>query len=183
MKKRIYIIAGVVLLAVIALLAVIILGEDDAPAAEVIVHEGGSTQSLSEDPAQPERPALSLNAHTEKGDVVEIDTTYCTLSFPFAYSDLIEEELVDKDGRTAIDFYAVLENERYPIYTVSFSGEGDIALGTLHLDGWDCEVRASIADEATELDGDNMISFRAAQETFNDVWNSLVANENFIPAQ
>jgi len=186
MKKKIYIIAGVALLAVIVLLAAILINNNDDPAAEVIVHEENGTQVLNETPAQSESaktPELRLNAHTEKGDIVEIDTTYCTLSFPFAYSDLVEEELVDNSERTAIDFYAVLGNERYPIYTVSFCAEGDIVLGTLQLDGWDCEVRASIAAEATGLEGDDMISFHAAQETFNDIWNSLVANENFTPAQ
>jgi len=181
-KKQLWLIAGVALIAAIVLLTVI-LGGGESPAAEVIVHDVEGTQASTEPQSKTALPALSLKEYREQDELVELVTTYGTISYPYAFSDLIEEEFIDEPERKAIEFFAALGGTRYPVYTVSFTGGGSIPLGTLRLGEADCEVTADINEASASLEGDDLVSFRAAQETFNDVWASMTANENFTPAQ
>ena len=177
-KKRLCLIAGIVL--ALAVCALLFLPKSEKKSAEVIVHEPNDALTL---PTQPSHPALQLVERRENGDMIELVTTYCTLRFPYAFSDLVVQEITDQDGRIAIDFYAALGGERYPVYTVLFSGGGNIPLGTLQVDDVTFEVSANFHEDTANLQGDDMVSFCAAQETFNDIWASLEANENFTSAQ
>ena len=177
-KKRLCLIAIIVLAVAVCVLAFFLNSEEET--AEVIVYDPESTIAL---PTQSSYPALQLLERRENGDMIELVTTYCTLRFPYAFSDLVVQEVTDQNGRIAIDFYAALGGERYPVYTVSFSGGGDIPLGMLKVDAVTFEVSAKFHEDTADLQGDDMISFCAAQETFNDIWASLEANENFTSAQ
>lgn len=177
-KKLIYLIAGVAV-AFAAIVLLLVFSGDKEAEDELIVHDIESTQES----AATQHPALTLLERKEHDDVVELVTSYCTLSFPYAFSDLVVEEVVDEDGRIAIDFYAALGGSKYPIYTISFSGEGEIPLGSIEVDGETFEMTAKFFEDAADLQGDDVISFHAAQETFNDVWHSLEANGNFSSAQ
>ena len=177
-KKRLCLIAGIVL--VIAVCALLFFLNSEKNETEVIVYEPESIVAL---PTSASHPALQLLERRENGDMIELVTTYCTLRFPYAFSDLVVQEVTDQDGRLAIDFYAALGGERYPVYTVLFSGGGNIPLGTLQVDDVTFEVSANFHEDTANLQGDDMVSFCAAQETFNDIWASLEANENFTSAQ
>ncbi len=165
---------------------VLLCGCSAETAREVTVYEVETTRATETDSytETQELPSadLVLLEHTESGQI-DIVTAYCTLSFPDAYRDLLEVKFVDDGMRGALDFYARLTVGSYPAFTVSFSGKGESRLGTLEFEGGQLDVYVTFAEESGDLSEDDRLSFRAAQEQFNEIWESLTANERFSPVE
>lgn len=115
---------------------------------------------------------------TEQGDTVIVTTTYGTVKYPYAFSDLISVEAETFETHAVLKFSAEIEGEKHKLYTLIFNGEEGMPVGTLLMDGESYTVTALFHD-AAGISDDNMVTFYAAQEAFNDVVNSLSENEGF----
>jgi hypothetical protein len=108
-----------------------------------------------------------------------VETSYGTISYPFAFSDLIGVQAHNLGGATALEFTAKLNNGSYRIFTIWFGAKDGIPLGSLNLDGVQVPVMADIYEKPTNLSENDNNSFFAAQECFNDVVNSLGQIKDF----
>ena len=178
-KSRRLMIFCVILLAVlIALLAVVVILQRNA------AHNTPSMPAASSPDIGYEGEMLSLLVESveEQGDVVVVKTTYCTLEYPFAFSDLIRIEADGFGNYAQMVFSAFVGEEEVKLYTLYFNRAVGIPLGNLTVDGVEYTVTAEIHD-LVYANEDNRLTYQAAQETFNDVAMSLEKNGNFRAAQ
>ncbi len=126
-------------------------------------------------------PELKIDSIEEQNNDVVIITTYCTLRYPSAYYELIKADAYYGDGTGCIIFSADVGGRYDTVYTLLFNSEDGIDLGTLKLEGADEPIRVSVFfyDAPESVTGDALTVFYAAQETFNDISNSLEENEGF----
>lgn len=144
------------------------------------------TQATEEVPEQTQAPSMKLltvESTQQQGQTVVVTTSYCVVQYPFAFSDLIVITAVNQEDMAELNFGARLNGAEYPLFTVSFGGEG-IPLGTLTLEGALPQVPVSVQIHEIDpnLDEEYTSSFFAAQEIINDVLASLAENGNFTPA-
>lgn len=180
------------MLAVLTLLAVLggcskeTPSQEPEPAASETVQEVEPEKETPVELPEPEEEALVLTVLSveNEGDFMVVDTTFGQVKYPFAFSDLIEIEAVNEENLAALVFLARIGDHTYPLFTVSFGDCEGIPLGTLMLP--DEEIRNVSVQfatvEETEL-GDNLNSYYAAQEVFNDVIVSLEENAHFTAAE
>ena len=177
---RLAISCGILLAVLIALVAVVVILDRST------AHEtpNSSTPAAASPDIGYEGEILELLVQSaqEQGNVVVVKTTYCTLEYPFAFSDLIriETETFEKDAQMV--FSAFVGEEEVKLYTLYFNRAVGIPLGTLTVEGVKYTVTAEIHD-LVYANEDNRLTYQAAQETFNDVAMSLEENDNFQAAQ
>ncbi len=129
-------------------------------------------------------PELKIESLEEQEQIVLITTSYGTMSFSSAFSELIGTDVYFGDGTGCIIFSARVGGENQTVFSLLFNNESGIDVGTLKLDGVETPIRVSVVfyDPPASIAGDDLISFLAAQETFNDIVVSLEKNEGFTSA-
>lgn len=141
--------------------------------------ESGGEESVQEE------TGLRVLSVEEVEDMVLLHTTYGVMKYPYAFSDLIVYEISNEEASDQMKFSARIEGVQYPAFVLSFGGSEGFVLGTMTVPGENTPrtVYAELypADEAAL--GEQALSFYAAQESFNDVIQSLAENENFTPAE
>ena len=179
-SQRLVIICGILLAVLITLVAVVVIL--DRSAANETPNSSTPVASSPDIGYKGEILSLLVQSVEEQGDVVLVKTTYCTLAYPFAFSDLIriETQTFEKDAQMV--FSAFVGEEEVKLYTLYFNRAVGIPLGTLTVDGVKYVVTAEIHD-LVYANEDNRLTYQAAQETFNDVAMSLEENEHFQAAQ
>ena len=115
---------------------------------------------------------------TEENDTVLVETTYGTVRYPYAFSDILSVESENRGDHAVLEFNAAIDGETHKLYTLYFNSEEGMPVGILRIDNKTYVVSAEFHD-ANGISDLNMATFYAAQETFNDVVNSLSENENF----
>lgn len=133
-----------------------------------------STTGLS---AQMEQ--MVIHSIEEQGELVRINTSYGTVSYPFAYSDLITVDPVTETGRVGLAFQVNLNGNLVPIYTLWIHGDAGVICGLLDINGVTYPVRMEFMSVPENLDQGHLLTFYAAQETVNDVITSLKDNPNY----
>ena len=90
---------------------------------------------------------------------------------------------MDEKEIKTLEFYTVLEGNEYPLFDVIFGGTQGIRMGDWKVPGRSqtVPVFAKIYDEDATLGENWQLSFRAAQECFNDIAQSLNENEGYTP--
>lgn len=163
-----------------------------AAAAVVLIHGGipgmpgndptgsAETSGATETPTEttPET-LLQILSSEEQGEYVVVTTNYCTVRYPFAFSDLIRVAAESGD-REALTFSVLIGDTAVDMFAIYFDDSGAIDLGSVTVDE-DGQIRALTADIWTVpdiLDEDGRNTYLAAQESFNDVVASLAENEN-----
>lgn len=121
----------------------------------------------------------------EEGTLVAAETSYCTVSYPYAFSDLMALSCLQENGADYLVFSADASNGEYPVFYLCFGEDTGILLGQLVLPvtGETVPVYAglyTLDDNVAESDRDTCL---AVQECVNDVIASLGENENFTPAE
>lgn len=176
-RRLLLIVCGVALIAVLGVVLLIwgisgLQKPDEQPDGQT-----GAPQSLPDE--------LVIQTVEEQGDVVVVSTSYCTLKYPFAFSDLIHVDAVTGESGAALEFTTVLEGVEADLFTLHFGGEGNHLLGTLTLgeEKKAVDVWVTFHEVSDALSSNYYSTFYAAQETFNDVVVSLAENENFTPAE
>ena len=179
-SRRLLIFCGILLTILIALLAVVVILQRNT------AHNKPDTSTpVASSPDigyEGEMLSLLVESVEERGDVVVVKTTYCTLEYPFAFSDLIRIETNGFGNYAQMVFSAYVGEEEVKLYTLYFNRAAGIPLGNLMVDGVEYTVTAEIHD-LVYANEDNRLTYQAAQETFNDVAMSLEGNENFRAAQ
>lgn len=124
---------------------------------------------------------LLVQSVTEQEDAMHVVTTYGTVKYSYAFSDIICVEAETFEDYAVLEFGAMIDGKVVKLYTLIFNGLEGIPVGTLQVDGETFAVTAQFND-GSGVSGDSMVTFYAAQETFNDVVNSLSENEGFTTA-
>ena len=130
-----------------------------------------------------EQAALTVDTVEQDGDMMVVTTSYCTVKYPFAFSDIIQVEAVQHNGKDALMFQALLGDGVYSLFCFVFDGTEGVPVGTLTLeDGTEVMLMLEIFEASTAMEGSFLNTFYAAQETLNDVIGSLMEIEEFVPA-
>lgn len=169
-------VASAILVLLIAVL--VILGRDKAP--EEVV-PGTTTEAPGASTVAGKVSnvkTLQVESVKEEGETVIVETTYGTVKYPYAFSDLVIVEAETFENHAVLEFKAEIDGTEYKLYTLIFNGEEGIPVGKLTVDG-ETYVVTALFHDVTGLSNDNMVTFYAVQETFNDVVNSLSENEGF----
>lgn len=176
--------------AILALMLILMAGCGNTEAAEettqvpkttapaVVVETTAPTEAL-------EKVQLAVDSIEEQGDLMIVNTPFCTLKYPFAFADLIQVEALNSGDAQELVFSAKLDLSAYRLFSIAFGGSGDILLGTMMLPYGEApvEVYATLYQIDETLSADFVNTFNAAQECFNDVMVSLMENEGFMPAE
>lgn len=121
-------------------------------------------------------PLLTIDAIVEQEDMMLVRTSYCTLKYPYAFSDVIE---LTTDA-TDLNFFANINDTQELLFTLCFYSTDGISVGNLERDGVMIPVSVKIYD-TQQLEGESLTTYLAAQETLNEILSSLEENENFHP--
>lgn len=121
---------------------------------------------------------LLVQSVTEQDDTMIVETTYGTVRYPFAFSDIMYVEAETFENHAELDFCAMIDGTIHKVYTLLFNGEEGMPVGTLQNDGETYVVTVQFHD-ISGVSEENIATFYAAQETFNDAVNSLSENKSF----
>ena len=137
------------------------------------------------DPVPEPFYTLEIGESVEDGDAVVVSTTYGSVRYPFAFSDLIHFVAENDADHAMLEFTADIDDVEAPLYTIVFNGQEGILLGSMSIPDSEepVPVYAELHAPEEELEEGDLATFYAAQETFNDVVVSLGENEGFMPAE
>lgn len=179
-KRRFPLWILLVLLLCAAAAAVVIFGRDFLPA-EIDPTRESTAETRETAPMETETtPAQTLQilSSREEGAWVLVDTTYVSVRYPFAFSDLIRVE-PENGGTERLIFRVQIGSTTFDMFAVCFDDSGIIDLGTVSLPGGEIRpLTAEVYPVPDTLDADGRNTYLAAQESFNDVVASLGENEN-----
>ncbi|MBQ8029477.1 MAG: hypothetical protein IJ262_08755 [Clostridia bacterium] len=121
---------------------------------------------------------LSIVSYTENGEWMEVETSYGKFHYPFAFSDIIKIEAVNKGVSAQLRFSAKIEDKIIDAYTIYFNEPKGVPCGILKMSE-EIPVTVEFENAPKKLDDDWLITFNAVQETFNDVLISMSENNDF----
>ena len=174
-QRKVLVAVIVALSVVLAMLLGVLVYLDQGKAPEKV--EPGTTEgSMAGETSKMKE--LLVQSVTEQKDTVLVVTTYGTVKYPYAFSDLISVEAETFENHAVLEFGAMIDGTVHKLYTLIFNGEEGTMVGTLPVDGETYVVTVQFHD-ASGIGDNSMVTFYAAQETFNDVVNSLSENEGF----
>ena len=166
-------------LGVVLVLLVMILVRMNASEHQVPGVSGEDVSSTNGEEYQEKE--LQIQNVTEQDDTVLVETTYGTLRYPYAFSDLMSVEAEVFEDYSALNFNATLDGKTVKLYTLLFNMREGVPVGTLEVEDQMYAITAQFHDPEGVSD-ENIVTFYAVQETFNDVVNSLSENEGFTAA-
>lgn len=113
---------------------------------------------------------------------VKVETTWCTLGYPYAFSDLITVRCESGADTARLEFSAGLEQGECPLFYVSFGEDTGILLGSLTLPetGETVSVWAGIYSLEEDLTDADRAACLMCQECVNDMIAFLNENSNFV---
>ena len=142
----------------------------------------GCTNKQPEETTPPEESTLPAPTNED----MQIETPYCTMTIPFAFSELVAVQRAESTVADSYVFSAVLEDRSVPVYTIHFiPGDGEMPgelFGSLTTDDGAVRVVYEAFDPDESLQGEDLEAFYTAQETINDVFQSLQAASGFSAA-
>lgn len=184
---------AVVLLAVVAMLPGVKGNhhQDTFPTeqAEVPVTQEGVGQTVPEsvpetEVTEPARKELTIESVQQQDAMMVLQTSYGTMKYSFAFSDLIEAVAINGNSQAALEWYVHIGEADYLLFTITFNGSEGELLGTMVIEADQpaepVHMVFCAADEKLEDSG--LQTFYAAQEVVNDVIASLAENEAFTAA-
>ncbi len=127
---------------------------------------------------QSENNGLSIMSLKEDGEWIVLNTSFLTLRYPFAFSDIIEAEAYNDESGSQLRFYSVLDEKKVLNFIIHFNSNEGVLCGTLKLEQ-DIPVTVEFEEFPKKLSDDWQSTFYAVQETFNDVLDSMKDNDNF----
>ena len=132
----------------------------------------------------PEDVLEILEIREEDGWMM-VETTWCTLGYSYAFSDLMTVRCENETGTDWLVFSASLEQSEYPLFYLNFGEETGFLLGTLTLPetGETVEVWAGLYALDADMPDEDRDACLVGQECINDVIAFLNENDNFVPAE
>lgn len=182
-KQRKVLTAVIAALSAVLVLLIIVLmclGRGEEPEkVEPGTTEGTMASTVAEEVSKVKE--LLVESVTERDDAMLVVTTYGTVKYPYAFSDLMTVEAETFEDYAVLEFGATIGGTVHKLYTLIFNGEEGIPVGTLLVDG-ETYVVTALFHDVSGIGDDGMVTFYATQETFNDVVNSLSENQGFTAA-
>lgn len=120
---------------------------------------------------------LTIQDRYRQGSSMLVKTSYLDVAFPYAFSDVIFVEAINEDGMAALAFSTKTSTMDERIYTVWFGGTTGESIGTYQ---GNVPVTVEFYPLPDDLSEDDRGTFKATQETFNDVLQSMHEDKNFI---
>lgn len=162
---------------------------DPAPTAQPspVPSAGQPTPSPTAVPQEPQpdanapKPDMTIVVE-QQDDVMEVTTGYCVVEYPFAFSEVIQVALKETETGASLEFTASIRGQTAPLYTLWLNTEKGVPYGTVTVGGYTSKVNVETYDP-TGLTEENKVTFNAAQETINDVLQSLQNRNTFTPAE
>ena len=167
--QKVLIIAGCVIGAVALIIAACFLF-GDKPQKE----EPGASDRIS-------MPELTVGEVVRREQSMVVQTSYLDVAYPYAFSDLIYVVAVNEDTATALEFRVKTSSMDEKLYTVWFNGTTGEQVGSFNLkdSGKKVPVMVVFYGLPAGLSEDDQGTFKATQETFNDVLASLAEDPSF----
>jgi len=139
------------------------------------------TEEVSTTASQPV-DILEILAYREADARVMVETSWCTVAYPYAFSDLMKVSCSNGEMTGRLEFGAQLEQGVCPLFYLSFGEESGFLLGRLTLPetGEVVEVWAGLYSLDAELTDAERDACLVGQESINDVIASLNENGNFV---
>ena len=152
----------------------------------LVMMDGGKPADLQQNPGTTESASsaqgvLDILSITDDHQMVTVTTNFCSVKYPYAFSDLVRVETVNEDAKTALLFTAYINGVKTNIYELVFGGQSGTKVGDLAVDGETVGVFVVFYPAVPGQDESSRLAFIAAQETINDVTASLRENGNFTP--
>lgn len=169
-KRLICLIVLLVLVSMLALISWLVRQEAD----------GAAQKRLEELTENENNPELQIE---QVGDEMVLQTAYCELRYPYAFSDVIQVEQVDSNNTFILDFMFVFQDIRTPIFSLCFGNDGDDLIGSITTAAGDSVSVQLIAYDMPEQlseKEDARNTYYAAREVMNDILNSLMGSPAFI---
>lgn len=135
------------------------------------------TPGTSAEPQISPQPDMTLVVEQQDDEMV-VTTGYCVVEYPFAFSEIIQVALQESDTGAALEFIASIRGQTAPLYTLWFDTDQGVPYGTVTAGGASFTVNVETY-EPTGLTEENKVTFTAAQETINDVLQSLQEKNTF----
>lgn len=117
---------------------------------------------------------MIIHSVQEQGEWIYVSTSYCDFRYPFAFSDLITVEACSEADRVALIFSAHMNETFEPLYTLWINGGEGHPAGFLSVDGQSYQMNVEFHSPRGDLVSEYLPTFYAAQETLNDVLNSML---------
>lgn len=144
-------------------------------------------------PQRTSMPELVVGQITRRDSVMVVDNSYLYLAYPYAHSEHISVVAVNQGNATALEFRARTSTMDEVLYTIWFNGtqehwkhDLDSISNTDQVGAFDpgdgmgaVPVTVLFYKASADLSENDRGTFLAAQETFNNVLQSMHENEKF----
>ena len=126
-------------------------------------------------------PELTVGEAVRREQSMVVQTSYLDVAYPYAFSDLIYVVAVNEDAAAALEFRVKTSTMDEKLYTVWFNGSAGEQVGTFDPKDGGKKVPVTVAFYRLPagLSEDDQGTFKATQETFNDVLSSLAEDPSF----
>ncbi len=199
-NNRIWIVILVVVLIAVLVISVVFLGDkepsdqvgmpaeqkQDIDRIETVVHTPTPTDNTEKtEQAEVTRKELTIDSVEQSDNMMIVNTSYGAMRYPYAFSDLVEIAAVNKEEQSSLEWYVLLGESKYLMFTVTFNGIDGTLLGTMAVEnGKPAEpVYMQFFSADDQLEGADLETFSAVQEILNDVIVSLEDNAGFAAAE
>lgn len=128
---------------------------------------------------------LKVISSTENDGSVDVETTYGKFSYPSAFADIMSVKAVSEEKTTALQFFSNIDGKEALIYTIYYNNDIGTPCGlyTFSESGEEIVVSVVFENLPENISSDWISTFRATQETFNDVIESMDEDERFVMAR
>lgn len=175
-KKRLVIgICGLILAAVL----ICMIGGRSSSDAEELNQASQSTESGTAQNEQQtdgaQSPETEFSANTaEEENLVLVTTQYGTVTYPAAFSDVIQIRTEMCNNVAVLKFEAQLDNAQAALFDICYGEmDGDPLTQIVQEDGTVIKVYMEVYQPPVGLNEDDINTFYAAQEVLNDVLASM----------
>lgn len=150
--------------------------------AACLIFGGGEAEETKDGPqGRTSMPELTVGEGQRSGQSWVVETSYLNVTLPYAFSDYIDVTAVNEDIAAALDFRVKTSTMEEKLYTLWFGGTAGEQVGSF--DPGDGQGRVPVMvvfyDLPAGLSEDDQGTFKAAQETVNDVLASLTEAPGF----
>ena len=130
-------------------------------------------------------PELKIEATSESGSWIVVETTYGELRYPYAFSELISVNATSSKDSAQLQFVSEINGADVVVYTIYYNEEIGSKLGEFDLGGEIGKVSVSVVFETASdsIPEEWLTTFYATQETFNDVLASISEDIRFTEAE
>ena len=143
---------------------------------------GGSPEQQEPDTSgRKSLPELTVGEMVRREQSMVIKTSYMDVAFPYAFSDLIYATAVNEERAAALEFRVKTSTMDEKLFTIWFNAASGEPVGTFDPKDGGKKVPVTVVfyNEPAGLSDDDSGTFKATQETFNDVLASMRENSAF----